>query len=250
MPTVRYMSDLHFEFHADAGKAFVESLNTDADVLVLAGDIAVGAGIGPALDIFCKRFKNVVYAHGNHEFYGCSREKVVAITDAACERNENLHWLDGDAVIIGGVRFVGATLWFPKPTTEEGLAARRGMNDYFQIERFESWVYAEHAWNVAALTEHVRPGDVVVTHHLPTPYSIAPRFAGSPLNHFFMHDMTDLILERQPAAWIHGHTHDSISEVIGGTRILCNPMGYVGHEVNPYFNASATISVPTHVVGP
>ena len=70
MPRLLLLSDLHFEFHKDAGESFVASLApTGIDVLVLAGDIAVGAGIGPALDLMCARFRasTVVYVHGMGE---------------------------------------------------------------------------------------------------------------------------------------------------------------------------------------
>jgi predicted phosphodiesterase len=48
---IQLLSDLHFEFHADHGQSFVESLDPrGVDVLVLAGDIAVGDGIADAPD--------------------------------------------------------------------------------------------------------------------------------------------------------------------------------------------------------
>ena len=35
-----------------------------------------------------------------------------------------------------------------------------------------------------------------------------------------------LIEERQPALWVHGHTHDSCDYRVGNTRVICNPRGY------------------------
>src|SRR5262245_11015037 len=90
---IQLLSDVHVEFHRDDGRAFVESLDpTDVDVLVLAGDIAVGEGIPGTLSRFCRRYCNssVVYVHGNHEFYGSDRRSVYALTQRAERQNENL----------------------------------------------------------------------------------------------------------------------------------------------------------------
>jgi Icc-related predicted phosphoesterase len=76
----------------------------------------------------------------------------------------------------------------------------------------------------------------VVTHHLPTYRSVAPRFKSSPLNAFFVSDLEELIEERRPRLWMHGHTHTSVDQRVGSTRFLCNPFGYVGWELNAAFN--------------
>ena len=60
---IQLLSDLHFEFHRDGGRAFTEALDpSSVDVLVLARDIAVAGGIPPP----CSRYRDahVVYVHG------------------------------------------------------------------------------------------------------------------------------------------------------------------------------------------
>ena len=242
---LQILSDLHFEFHADAGQSFVASLDPrGVDVLVLAGDIAVGNGIGAALDRLCARYADavVVYVHGNHELYGTTRESVVAITHAAAGRNSNLRWLDKTTVEIGGHRFLGAPLWFPRPAAD-ALHLKVMMSDFRQIRDFESWVYAENERALAFLEQELRRGDIVVTHYLPAEASIAPRWKGDPLNAFFVCDVEPLIRERGPALWIHGHTHDSVDVILGDTRILANPFGYVRHETNPAFQERALVRI-------
>lgn len=56
------------------------------------------------------------------------------------------------------------------------------------------------------------------------------------------------ILERlmngdRVALWIHGHTHDSFDYRHNGTRILCNPRGYVrdGADENPAFDPTLPV---------
>ena len=69
---------------------------------------------------------------------------------------------------------------------------------------------------------------VVVTHHLPSERSVAPRFAKDELTPAFASHLDDLLPFAQ--LWIHGHTHDSIDYVLEAeghrTRVVCNPRGY------------------------
>ena len=43
--------------------------------------------------------------------------------------------------------------------------------------------------------------------------------------------------------WIHGHTHMSNDFKLHKTRIICNPRGYVGHELNPDFDPGFRVKV-------
>jgi predicted phosphodiesterase len=233
---LQLLSDLHFEFHRDGGRAFVDSLDPNGvDVLVLAGDIAVADGIPDALQLLCQRYHaaSVVYVHGNHEFYSSDRETVHALTRAAREANPNLVWLDVGMAEIAGHRFLGAPLWFARHADENRL--KRGMTDFSEIRGFESWVHPENARSIGFFEEQLRPGDIVVSHHLPSQKSVAPRYAGHPLNPFFVCDLEALILERRPRLWLHGHTHNSVRTKLGETTLLCNPFGYASVELNPEF---------------
>jgi hypothetical protein len=42
----------------------------------------------------------------------------------------------------------------------------------------------------------------------------------------------DEFIENHPEIklWTHGHTHHPFDYVIGETRIVCNPRGYINHE--------------------
>ena len=93
------------------------------------------------------------------------------------------------------------------------------------------WVYAENAEGLALLVQAAGVADVVVTHHLPSQRSVAPRLEGSQLNAFFVCDCERIIEEGGPGFWIHGHTHTVCDYQLGETRVprvLCNPFGYRG----------------------
>jgi Icc-related predicted phosphoesterase len=241
---IQLLSDLHFEFHRDGGRSFVESLNPDGvDVLVLAGDVAVGEDLPAALDLLCQRYhdSSVIYVHGNHEFYHSSLDKIRQLTRQSCRENCNLSWLDKSGAKVRGAVFWGAPLWFPDTVTNPNL--KQLLNDFSMIEDFESWVYHENMEAVDFLQDHVRPGDIVVTHHLPSHLCVSPRHRGSVLNPFFVCDMAPFILERQPRLWLHGHTHDSRDIQIEKTRVICNPFGYARSNVNPDFNDRLILEV-------
>jgi hypothetical protein len=239
---IQLLSDLHFEFHRDGGRALAAACHApEADVLVLAGDIAVAAGIGPALEIFSALYPHVLYVHGNHEFYGSTRDAVVAHTREACARLSNVHWLDACVAQIGNRRFVGTPLWFRQ--TEASARYKQYLNDFKQIADYEAWVYGEYERGRSFLEQEVRPGDIVISHHLPAAACVLPEYREHPLNCYFLADMEPLIAAKRPALWLHGHTHGSVDIVCGETRILCNPFGYVRREENRGFKERLVVEV-------
>lgn len=233
------LSDLHFEMRRHNVDQFFSKLTASADVLVLAGDVCAGWQIPTILGAFCHRFDRVLYVHGNHEFYGSDRDKVLGFTKQAVQENPNLSWLDCNSVQIDGRWFHGAPMWFK----EAPLAPKWQMNDFTEIQAFESWVYAENSRAVRYLSDHVEVGDVVVTHYLPSTKSHHPKYARfRVLDPFFITDVEGLIQVSQPALWLHGHTHASLDYAIGDTRVVSNPHGY-GRE-NDEFDYSKVIRLP------
>ena len=102
------LSDVHLEF------SMLEAPRTDADVVILAGDIAHGSkGILWARDSFPGQ--PIVYVPGNHEFYGADRPETLAAMRIAAKEC-GVHLLDQDEVVIQTkdgqerVRFLGCTL--------------------------------------------------------------------------------------------------------------------------------------------
>ncbi len=235
---IQPLSDLHLEFDEDQGERFALSLPVLGDVLVLGGDIVPLRGrdhVRKVLGWFCSRFPEIVYVPGNHEYYRTSPAWGAA-TLAACARGlSNLHVLDPGVAEIGGIRFVAATLWFPLTPDEETY--RGFVADFALIGDFVPWVHQTHAAQLAFLEQTIRPGDVVITHHVPHPRSIAPQYAGDPLNRFFVAEDTAPLLEHSGARlWIHGHTHVSFDYRVGDTRVICNARGYPGEpgtSLNP-----------------
>ena len=73
---------------------------------------------------------------------------------------------------------------------------------------------------------------VVVGHHSPSKQSTKPRYEKDVMvNGAYSSDLTEFILNHpQIKVWTHGHTHHEFDYMIGSTRIVCNPRGYIGYE--------------------
>jgi len=246
------VSDIHAEFHVDAGKTFAKHLEgKDVDVLVIAGDTGTlrrtrrGLPIvTEALGHLSDTFKEVVFVLGNHEYYQCRSTKEVHDTIGKFVADRpNLHWLNRTSVEIDGQRFLGTTLWFKDDPLSFG--ARQNMNDFHVIPGFVPWVFNENKKNVEFLRHNMQTGDVIVTHHLPSPQSIDPEFRESPLNAFYVCDMQKEIMAKSPALWVHGHSHHSVDYPIGYTRVIGNPFGYAGGNENPDFDWAKIVDLPS-----
>ena len=95
------LSDLHLSVGG------MDRPRNDADVVVLAGDIArprEAAAWALGFD------KPVLYVLGNHEFYGGSIDGTADELKRLCA-GSHVHVLDDDEIVIDGVRFLGSTLW-------------------------------------------------------------------------------------------------------------------------------------------
>ena len=241
---IQPVSDLHLEFDEDQGAAFAQALPVVGDVLVLGGDVLPlrrRTRIRETLGWFCHRFPEVLYVPGNHEYYQTHPRWASGLLRACAKDFPNLHLLDPGIATIEGTRFVGATLWYPSTPDEESY--RPFVADFALIHGFVPWVHETHAAHLAFLEQNVKPGDVVVTHFVPHPRSIAPQYAGDPMNRFFVaEDAAQLVERRGARLWIHGHTHISFDYVVGETRVVCNARGYPG-EPGTSLNPSLVIEV-------
>lgn len=238
------MSDLHLEFHRDDGEEFIGSLDpVGIDALVLAGDITILSKLKRSMELFHRRFGDtpIVYVPGNHEYYGSSREAVTQGLAKVVEVCPNLKVLDREVVEVKGRRIMGCTLWFPYDPVNR--AWESNLNDFNCIERFRSWVYKVNKSSVEFLTATLDTGDVVVTHHAPSYWSVNDTYRSSSLNRFYVTPLDELILKVRPSLWVHGHMHSSFDYPLGDTRVVCNPYGYKHYELNKGFDKAKVIEV-------
>lgn len=250
---LQIFSDLHLDVAPFKPITIAESV----DVVVVAGDTCEGA---------VRAFEHlrrivplaipIVMVMGNHEYY-----RRFVPDELALARQQagsfNINLLENKSVTIGGVRFVGATLWtdyaaFGAANVAGVMeACARAMNDHRLIGwRKEPWLRFRpqeagllHHRSKTFLTETLgapfEGPTVVVTHHAPHWNSVLPRYQNDPVTGAFVSDLSTLIETHHPSLWIHGHVHNSSDYRVVKTRVVANPHGYGSENVG--FNGQLII---------
>lgn len=151
---IQVLSDLHSEFfNSNIAYLGFPQLSSDADVIVLVGDIHSGiAALEQAKQIASVSKKPVIFVPGNHEFY---RQDIEQILTAYRQGAKGVHVLLGVAfddlkedetyVDIQGVRFLGGTFWTDfklyegsvrMPTQQIAMSyCEKGINDFTLIKK-------------------------------------------------------------------------------------------------------------------
>ena len=269
------LSDLHFEFELPAPgvNTYLQNVQRDsmaeaakqADVVVIAGDTHT-KGKGPKVvqELFPGRL--VVMVNGNHEYYGQTYPHHLFKLQEQAKEIPCLHFLENEAVEIGDVVFLGATLWTDCKLWESGpqaglfnhletaMALQNGMTDYTRIKFFDGQRHRKllpsdlvkvHIQSVRWLKEqfeiHRGRKIVVVTHHAPSFKSIPKEFDKDVISAAYASNLDELVESSGAALWIHGHTHQGADYKIGETRVLANPRGYP--EEKTWFKPTLTVEV-------
>lgn len=236
---IQYASDLHLEFLENSDYLIESPLKSAGDILVLAGDIGYLGGASysehPFWDWASGNFKQTLVVPGNHEFYGGYDLENVAGGAEGMIR-ENVRWYYNKSIVIDGVEIFMSPLWAQILPHAE-LIIKSRINDFRRIkyhgERLtvaafnklhrECVEYLRHS-----LAESKTDKKIVVTHHLPSMMCVAQEYRGDILNGAFASEQSAWIDQSGVDFWIYGHSHCNVGEqTIGGTRLVCNQMGYV-----------------------
>lgn len=254
---IQLLSDLHVEFWPTSASfvhTMYDSFITDADVLVLAGDINVGrSNTLSTLKYFADKYPMVIYVMGNHEEYGQEFRAFHEFDMFVDKLPNNVFFLDYEEFVrYGDVVFMGSCLYtnFGNDNRAKAMASAyiadfrliKGATPTKYTEQYETELSAiKTAYNTFPNEKKV-----IVTHFLPALECINERFRtndNSGINKYFANTLGSYIETLKDTTWLFGHTHDSIDMMIGDTKMLCNPMGYFGSEMNPNFNPQFTIEV-------
>lgn len=238
---IKVLSDLHWEFHADKGEEACSLINVDnIDALIIAGDLCDSQNLYESYKKLSKLNVQVISVLGNHEYWDSSPFDIENIKNNIELDFPNIKILECEKFNFKNITFSGATLWFNKPTERE---FEDKMIDYRKIKDFVPWVYNKARYSRNWLMSNINSNEIVITHHLPAHESVNWKYVGSPLNDFFVNDVKDVIKETKAKYWIHGHTHESCSYKIGKTKIIANPYGYKGYELNESFQKEFIIKL-------
>jgi len=229
-------SDLHLEF----GSVFRLPEDTDADLLVLAGDIITFQDFSPLDRLLEGWDKPVLYVAGNHEYYTRTpmTEEDNAFGDWVGAHHKNVTFLQDEAVSIDGVHFFGGAMWtdFNGGDKNAMNIIRHQMNDFRLIRNADGSVFQPEDATalhqtfkdklLAWFEQDLAGPRVVISHHAPvinphTQYGNSPLMPG-----FNSLDMVEVIEKYQPDLWLYGHTHECDDQTVGKTRIVSNQLGY------------------------
>jgi hypothetical protein len=252
---IQLLSDLHLEVQPD----FRASAAAEAEMLVLAGDIGSyqrGSRLADddfGLTHFSPRHgwpTPVLFVPGNHEYDGLDFDDAHARLRATCERL-GITWLERETMVIGGIRFIGTTLWadFDALVAAGGLAAQgptrmlrqrekafRAANFYLRktgttrdglewlAEGWREQALLCQLWLRQALATPFDGITVVVTHFAPSLRSADPRYGLTPGTAGFCNSLGELLA--QARWWLHGHLHCQQDYVEAGCRVVANTLGY------------------------
>ena len=246
---LQILSDIHAEF------GVFSPPHTDADVVVIAGDVHIGRN-GRAWLRTNFPLQPVVYVLGNHEFY---RNALPKLTEDLRRESEGGHIqvLENHTFEVGAFTFLGCTLWtvfqINRNAPEARLAAEQTMSDYQLIRLSPEFrklratdtvkLHLESvAWIRGELFRRDPSRVVIVTHHAPSPQSVPPYHHNSVLNGAFVSNLDELVEASGVPLWIHGHTHHCVDYLLGKTRVLSNQRGYPDALV-PGFNPGLVVEL-------
>ncbi|MDL9998310.1 metallophosphoesterase [Variovorax sp. J22P240] len=269
------LSDLHLE----VCRKFAAPKSHDFDAVILAGDIDTPGwrGIRWAARTFVS--VPVLFVAGNHEYFRQRADLAVhAMRQTATELG--VHFMDRSTLVVGGIRFLGCTLWTDFCLAIKGHEGERvadqqtcrreaeaNMPDYRFVRVADSravpgsrreavgrpldtddtlrYHRRDASWLSQALAEPFAGTTVVVTHHAPHWKSVSGQFQQDHLSGAFASDLPSSFFE-VPTLWVHGHTHASFDYSVGQCRVVCNPRGYVvdgADPGNPNFRHGMVIDV-------
>ncbi len=237
------LSDLHNEFFRP--KPVPPIAESDADVILLAGDIDTGLqGLAWAASEAERLGRPVIYVSGNHEYYRHDIGQTEAMRAFAAQ-HEGLHFLENDALVIDEVRFLGCTLWTDYRAVGDPAAAmeevQQRLNDHHLISNGEHLFLPEdalalhgqsRAWLEEKLAQPFDGKTVVVTHHAPSLLCKHPRFPMDGFGTAFLSDLDGLVA--QADLWCFGHTHCNLDTQVGNCRLVSNQRGYEGEKVQGF----------------
>jgi Icc-related predicted phosphoesterase len=276
-----FMSDLHLEINGNMPLMSIQS--DPEGIALVAGDTFVAqyfhddtrehfeaniADFHMLLDTLGE-FRKAYFVMGNHEHYSGIFDYTAETLREYLE-GTNVTLLDKEFVALNDEwQLFGGTLWtgYNNQDWFAMHAAKDKMNDHTIIKKllpqgrtnpygepFGRFLphdaYEEHVKTLDALQnglyewKQIDKKTIVMTHHAPTFQSVHPRFAGDILNHAYATDLSELIMDNPNVKyWFHGHMHDTHDYNVGECRVLCNPRGYQGYELNCIFDPEFTIEI-------
>ncbi len=251
---IKLISDLHLE-HEENKHYLSENLPpTDADILVLAGDITYIERIDNDFEkilfkYFSDNFEKVFYLPGNTEFHGLSNLK-----NYASVVNEKIHsnffLVNNQSMEIGSLKLIFTTLW-TQIRPGNMMTISKSIQDFQMIDYgdqvFDPIINNElNQRAVNFIDKELAFSDktnIVITHHAPSQHCANDEYDSTSLGDAFFNDLDDMIQNSNIAYWLYGHTHFNKEIMIGETIIISNQLGLAKYKEYQGFNPDFVIEL-------
>ncbi len=237
MLRLQLASDLHLELNEQTDQQVPFRVLPDVDLVVLAGNVG---GCMRGME-FARGLKvPVLYVPGTQEHAGLEVDQTTMVMKFEAI-NSRVKVLQSNSVVIGGVRFLGTTLWpdFGIPVHPGRLTLAMAhyecINHKGQVIPYAALLWHHNcavAWLTKRLAQPFKGPTVVVSHHAPHPKSAACQGPGDPLAQANQTRLTGLM--GSAALWLHGDVSAACDYSIKGTRIVSNPVGSPADRRYPF----------------
>lgn len=247
---IQYISDIHLEHLSSVPFEKITHVQ-GASILVLAGDIGRPDSklYKELLKWASTTFEYVLVILGNHECYGTSVNEAIEKLRNSAKAFDNVHVLYRTVWVhpSQNIAFAGATLW-----SEIDEKAYKLMNDRRCISLYNTNQQMMHTdflnlhkedleFFENTLKAYADIHVVCISHHAPL-MQMSGKYEGSEVSTGFCTDLRRLF---QPplAAWICGHTHQSICIKENNISCVSNCLGYKAELGCTGYRKDATIKV-------
>lgn len=256
---IQIYSDLHSDINIINDPSVVIDTKKKADIYIDAGD--TGEFISTR-EFYKNKFwnnKKVLFVGGNHTHYNygnilSNQEELKNLFPA----QSPVTYLQDSEIIIGDCVFIGCTLWtdycvYGTPNFSK-KTARNYMND-FKFINFDNNIHLTpehcqtmHKISLKNLHKRIKKFGkdkkvIVITHHSPSIRSCLDVYKNNDVSASFCSNLEEFIKSHNIFLWIHGHMHNVSSYKIGGTYVICNPLGYTKYNENSGFFDDLVIDV-------
>jgi predicted phosphodiesterase len=249
MATKKIAFQVYSDLHIDTWNKMM-FLPVTAKYLFLAGNICTSTNdyFIPFMDYCSKKWENVFFVPGNHEFYVKKKNYNELCFDYKYKLNnryKNIHYLDNDFISLNDeINVYGSTFWNIPPFNST-YEAKFSINDYNCITYFNKTKghtvdldinYVKELANdsLNKLQKHLNESDkktIVMTHFPPlrsgttNPKYLALDRIQNPYYTWRDNTLNNFNLKNVPI-WISGHTHWSYDFKKDNTRFISNQLGY------------------------
>lgn len=243
------ISDLHFN---NFSTHLYPNIKPNSEILVMLGDVCEVDQVRQMMPFFryvSSNWKLILFIPGNHEFYGYFLDDTVSVLKCELQSLTNIKILDNECYRVNNTLFVGSTLWSnmdnDNPVTK--VVCKGAISDYKYIKKsyYENNKHPITPNDTVALFDRniefiedsvFNKGNdeiVILTHHAPSYSCVDAKYKGERTNGAFVSDLNEFILDNpQIKVWAYGHTHNAKDFYIDTCRVVSNPKGYSGENMN------------------